>query len=102
MIDVKTEQMEPLDTVKIIGNPSRPTRYRWALQGVGDPAVVLESLTIGGRKWTSVQAVQRFYAAQNVDRRPEPSVTPSHRQREGRAAMRKLAECGVGAGCDGE
>ena len=40
---------------------SRAVVYRWALQGVG--GVKLETVKIGGGRFTSVQAIQRFIRA---------------------------------------
>ena len=44
--------------------PSTPTLWRWVLKGTR--GVVLESIKIGGRRFTSKQAIERFIAASSV------------------------------------
>ena len=48
------------------GRPDVSTVYRWLNQGK------LESLMIGGRRWTSTEAIQRF-----VNRSTNGAATPS-------------------------
>ena len=65
MIDIPEEQLIPLAEVpKLL--PARPSGrrlhvsavYRWVSRGVG--GVRLEAIKIGGTKYASVQAIQRF------------------------------------------
>jgi hypothetical protein len=46
--------------------PSTPTLWRWVLKGTG--GVMLESIKIGGRRFTSKEAIARFIAANSVQR----------------------------------
>jgi hypothetical protein len=53
-----------IDATKLFANnPSPPSVYRWAQKGV--MGVKLESRHIGGRKYTSREAVDRFLTALN-------------------------------------
>lgn len=45
--------------------PSLTSMHRWALEG--SRGVKLESIRIGGFRYTSAEAVQRFIAAMNKD-----------------------------------
>jgi hypothetical protein len=69
------------------------TMHRWRLNGVRGNK--LETCLIGGIRWTSHQAIQRFIAAQNAGDSTEQSTTPKQRQRQSDAARRELAEMGV-------
>ncbi len=53
-----------IDAAKLFANhPSPPSVYRWAQKGV--KGVKLEARNIGGRKYTSREAVERFLTALN-------------------------------------
>lgn len=70
------------------GRPDVSTVYRWLNQGK------LESLMIGGRRWTSVQAIARF-----VNRSTNGAATPSEvserRKGEIEKAEAKLKASGI-------
>lgn len=55
--------------------------YRWISRGVRD--VVLESVKIGGQRYTSVEALQRFAdrLSDTATAVPKPRQTPLSRQR---------------------
>ena len=58
--------------------------------------VKLETIKIGGRRYTSKEAIARFIAAQNADDVPAaPTITPAQRQRQAKAAQRALQEAGL-------
>ncbi|MDB4367969.1 DUF1580 domain-containing protein [Mariniblastus sp.] len=65
MIDVINEQMIPFSKVpswceKNIGNrPHRSTVHRWRLRGAR--GVKLETILVGGRRFTSREALLRFF-----------------------------------------
>jgi len=95
-IDIATEELIPVRDV-----PSRlPAKngkrvhfsavYRWMKRGVG--GVRLEYVSIGGTRYTSVEALQRFAdrrgAAQNIGY-GEPPLTPARRRRQMIAAARE-------------
>ena len=63
MIDPVTETLETLaEAARSL--PSRPhpsTLHRWRLRGIR--GVKLDTILIGGRRYTSREALQRFFAA---------------------------------------
>jgi len=74
------EQVIPLTQVRKYLPPTMPkphpsTCVRWALRGVGDPPIRLETIKFGGRRLTSVEAINRFIAALTVREGPPQSVT---------------------------
>ena len=72
-------------------NPA--TVWRWSLRGCR--GVRLESLLVGGVRFTSRQACDRFLAALNGSLTPQPSKPPSRTSRA-EAAARKLDALGIG------
>jgi hypothetical protein len=60
MIDVMTERLLPLIAVPsaVPTRPGRSTARRWAREGID--GVVLETVKVGGRRYTSYEAVARF------------------------------------------
>ena len=71
---------------------SPATIARWIQRGVRGAR--LETILIGGRRLTSREALQRFFASQNADQ-AAPSITPSQRQRQSLAARRELEKMGI-------
>lgn len=71
---------------------SMPTLWRWMLKGTR--GVVLESIRIGGRRYTSMEACARFIEASSVDASPN---TPKKRNRSDsvRQAKAVLDQFGV-------
>jgi hypothetical protein len=51
------------------GRPHRATLWRWATHGVhcGDRLVQLQTLTVGGRRYTTPRWIGAFIAACNMD-----------------------------------
>lgn len=82
-IDRLTETLLSLsEAAKILpGTPHLSTLHRWRLRGVR--GVKLETCLVGGRRYTSVEAVDRFLAASTAaaDSQPNPRRTPVQRQR---------------------
>jgi len=72
---------------------SDATMARWIQRGVR--GVKLETLMIGGRRFTSKEAICRFIAAQNADEQPAPAITPAQRRRQSEAARQALQEAGI-------
>lgn len=72
------------------------TFYRWDIRGVrvagSDERVRPATILIGGRRFTSVEAMKDFFAAQNATESPAPTITPSQRQKQAETANRLLAE----------
>jgi hypothetical protein len=83
MIDIQMETVVPIAEAPqhIPGRPSLATVWRWVLNGTR--AGKLESVLIGGRRFTSVEAIQRFaeQSTAAADGEKAPSRT-SRRQRE--------------------
>ena len=67
MIDTNTEQIFPLVTTGDhlpggrANRVNRSTPYRWVFKGVR--GVKLETICIGGTRWTSREALERFFQA---------------------------------------
>ena len=96
MIDVTQERMIRLEDVRnhLPSNRrgkqlSKGVIFRWALHGVR--GVMLETIRVGGARLTSIEALQRFVAAQNGSSVPQPSkVRPLHRARKAADELRKF------------
>lgn len=83
------------DAAKLLpGNPHYATLFRWAQKGCR--GVRLESALIGGIRYTSREALDRFILACSGDSAPIPILaTPKQRQRQIAAAERELGEAGI-------
>ncbi len=78
MIDIDHETMRLLSRAPkdVPGRPSISTLMRWASKGIR--GVVLETVLIGGRRYTSVEAIGRFVRRlSSCPARPENSSAPS-------------------------
>lgn len=100
MIDILTEDLEPLKKAPFPGNQHYSTRFRWATRGVR--GVVLETVCIGGVRYTSAQARKRFAdrltAIRNSGVTPPPTPTNETRRQRHAAierAERELSEAGI-------
>ena len=69
------------------------TLHRWRLHGVR--GTKLETILIGGSRFTSAEAIQRFIAAQNPAESAEPAITGKQRATMAQTANRILAESGM-------
>lgn len=74
---------------KRVGNA---TLHRWRLHGVR--GCKLETLVVGGQRFTSREAICRFIEAQNQPH-AEPSMTAAERQARSAAARAVLAGRGI-------
>jgi len=99
MIDIETERLIRLEDVRDFLPSSRKGKrlsksvpFRWAARGV--KGVILETLRVGGARYTSVQAVQRFVEALNaptsLPAKNERTPTPNKRDVERELAKRGL------------
>ena len=95
MIDPATETLIRFQEAgrRIPGNPSVCALHRWRLSGVR--GAKLETLLVGGTRFTSVEAISRFIAAQNRDEQPAPAITAKQRRTQAEAANRVLQEAGI-------
>ena len=91
MIDLQSEQLLTLaDAARHL--PTRPhvsTIWRWAAKGG------LETVRLGGRVYTSAEALDRFAEHRGGKRKPPESTPTPQRQREIDDAERKLKEAGL-------
>lgn len=73
--------------------------FRWIVDGVkvGGKPVRLDAVRIGGRWITSVEALERFAAAQTPDfnAKPEPPTSASARRRQSEHAAKALEAAGA-------
>jgi hypothetical protein len=78
------------------GNPHVATVWRWILHGVRGHK--LESILVGGQRFTSVEAIERFIAATTATANGEPAPirSPQQRERAAERAGRELTKLGVG------
>lgn len=92
MINLSTETIFPVsDAPKHIpGRPSKASCWRWVLQGVG--GIKLESILIGGKRYTSHEAVQRFGDRRTAAIDGDTLPTQTNTQRE-RAIRQAEADC---------
>lgn len=78
---------------------SAATLARWIQRGIKvrtlNSFVKLETLVIGGRRFTSREAIARFIAAQNVAEPLSPSITQAQRRRQTEAAQASLEMIGI-------
>ncbi len=90
MIDPHAETLVPLNGARIPGNPHIATRWRWAMSGI--QGVRLETVKVGGRRFTTDAAIRRFLAALNADHQ---GGVPDPPDRRAEAAEAELIERGV-------
>ncbi len=70
------------------------TLHRWRLKGVR--GVRLETCLIGGQRFTSQEAIERFIAAQNAADEPvRLAITATQRARQAEAAQQALKAAGM-------
>ena len=95
MIDASTETLIRFQEAgrRIAGNPSISALHRWRLSGVR--GVKLETLLVGGTRFTSTEAISRFIAEQNRDEPPPPALTASQRRIQAETANRLLEAAGI-------
>ena len=77
------------------GHPSINTLHRWRLIGLRDER--LETCKIGGKRFTSAAALQRFFDATDPDSQQDhaPRVMAKQRQAAIEAAEQSLVAAGV-------
>lgn len=88
MIDTESETLVKLIDAKIPGRPHVSTRWRWALHGVRGQR--LESVVVGGVRYTSHEAVRRF-----LQRLNQPGAVPEPPNRAAERASAELAARGA-------
>jgi hypothetical protein len=93
-IDISTERVVSMGQASAVlpGHPSLCTLWRWRLKGVRGRK--LETVVIGGRPYTSVEALARF-ARQEGGAEAAPIRTPASREKAISRAERELADAGI-------
>jgi hypothetical protein len=96
VLDHRSEQLIPLSQVPDhlprtnAGNRPHPaTIYRWVSRGIR--GTKLETIRIGGRRLTSVEAIDRFIecTSRRKEANPKPELSPvNHRKRVEKASRR--------------
>lgn len=79
MINIDNEELIPFQEAGALipGAPSLGSLHRW--KSIGIQGVKLETILIGGTRFTSKQAIRRFIAAQNgIDMVSVPESEVSH------------------------
>ena len=97
MIDPFSEEIVPL-TEAAKSLPRRPnvsTLHRWRSSGIRN--VKLETMMFGGRRVTSLEALDRFFARVTAaaDGDPMPAETPRQREQQIARAERRADELGL-------
>lgn len=99
-IDVKTETVVSFSDARSAFPGDRrvslATLHRWRQRGIR--GITLETFLIGGLRYTSLEAIDRFIALQNERDTPSVSITAGQRQRQSEAAQVALEKMGVGGG----
>jgi uncharacterized protein DUF1580 len=83
------------------GNPSQATLHRWRLRGVR--GVKLETVLVGGKRFTSFSALERFSRAVTSAAAGDPQAirSPNRRESAMRRAQNELQRDGVLPGPEG-
>ncbi len=95
MIKLSTETVFPVtDAPKHIpGRPSQASVWRWVLQGVG--GIKLESILVGGKRFTSAEAIQRFCDKRTSAADGDTSTARISRQQDIQHADHECREAGI-------
>jgi len=101
-IDPDTEEIITLSQAARSVPPSgaSPATFsRWQQRGVrvegSDERVKPATILIGGRRYTSTEAMRDFFAAQNAAETPAPQFTQSQRRQQAEAANRACEAAGL-------
>jgi len=75
-----TERLRPLQEAarEIPGRPHISTVLRWCLKGIKG-GIKLETILVGGKRFTSVEAIERFVARLSAPQRPTDNPEPDRR-----------------------
>lgn len=95
-IDAQREHLLTINQAarRLPNQPHPSTVWRWVLTGLSGGAK-LESVKIGGKRYTSVEAVDRFIAGATAAGEPVPPRSPCQRERDIARAERELEDQGV-------
>ena len=89
MIDIKYEKPLSFPAIKKLhpAHPSLATIWRWSLKGLR--GVRLETIKVGGRRYTTLEAIDRFSARLTDLQTPDKAGTPKRRYDELSLAARQ-------------
>ena len=92
-IDLETERIIPIRQVHkhCPGSPHLSAIYRWTKRAK-DP---LETIKVGGRRYTSIEAIHRFIRRCSGEEQSVTSELSARRKREIEQAQRELAADGI-------
>ena len=95
MIDISTESLRTLtQAAKLFPDrPSTTTMWRWTTKGVRGR--ILETVTLGGKVYTSLEALQRFSVSHGGTAPQSTHRSPTARERAIAQAERELSEAGI-------
>lgn len=98
MIDIQNETVVTFTDVtkNLKTRPHLSQVYRWAERGIG--GVKLEYIQMGGKRCTSTEALQRFFAAL-TDKSAKRTKSPSSHSAD--SAKRELVAAGIEVGGGG-
>jgi len=93
MIDLEAERLVPIKAAAkhIPGRPHLSAIYRW-MQRTEKP---LETVKVGGKRFTSIEAIHRFVEQSGPADREQPRSISARRAAEIEAAERRLDAAGV-------
>ncbi len=98
MICIHTENLLTLTEASktLPGRPHTSTLWRWHTKGVRG-GVKLETIVIGGLRYTSSEAIERFVERTTAvaDGEPAPQRTTSQRNKAIEKAEQELADAGI-------
>lgn len=84
-MSILDEELIPLSEIGkyLPTSPSKQTRWRWSVQGVGPRKVRLETVKLSGVRFTSRESLRRFLEQLNAveDSPAEPDVSPEEWER---------------------
>lgn len=98
MIDM-SDDLVPLSNLAALLPPRfarlhRATAIRWAMHGVGTPRVKIETVKVGGRRYVTRAAVDRFVARLSADD-AETVDLPAVRAKQIQRAEQELDTAGI-------
>lgn len=96
-INIETERLLTIAEAarSLPGRPHIASVWRWVNRGIQGQR--LESIKVGGKRFTSAEAIARFIdrTTAAADGEPVPTRTTRERERAIAAAERELAEAGI-------
>ncbi len=88
-IDTQSETLVPINAAPL-HIPTRPhvaTVWRWIQRGVR--GVKLDTVLIGGKRYTSTEAIARFIGGTTAASDPTPNATPAARSKSRQEAIER-------------